>query len=212
MIDALSNDVAPVRRLWRPSTRLTLWIAAQVALCIYVFSSNGIRGDIQPQLASPLFASEIPLLILSIVFLAVAAITAAVPGSERWGLARLGLATMLAALALLALHPVDTSLSIDTFVGHGFPCAVSTAMLSVLPTIWLLVATLRGFPLAPSRAGLIGGAAGFLVGFTMMRFLCILDDPLHVLAWHWLPVLLGSAVSAAVATLLAVSRRRYAPA
>ncbi len=208
LIEALASDAAPVRLLWSPAARLAIWTAVHVAFAAYVFST-GIRADIDVQMTSPAFATELLLLVAAAGLFAAAALRAAVPGAERRGVAQAGALFSTAALAFLAAYPADTSLPLATFTAIGFPCAVRTTTLSLLPTLWLLVAIRRGLPLSPVRAALLAGAAGFLVGYTMMRVLCILDDPLHVGAWHWLPVILGSATAACVGALLS---RRATPA
>ncbi len=201
LIDSLVAESAPVRRLRPSGLRLSLWLVVQIAIAAYVFS-GGVRADIGGQLASPLYLVQLAILAAAITLLARAAINAGTPGSEAWSSAKVGVTLMVVALGFLAAYPANTALEISLFSTFGFPCAVRTAMLSLLPTSWLLAAIYRGWALSPARAGLVAGAAGFVLGFTMMRVLCALDDPLHVMAWHWAPVLLGCAVSAAAGALI----------
>lgn len=206
VLDELSRELEPVRPLRPPSTRLAAWTFGQIVFATIMVGSSS-RPDLLQELATPAYLAELLLLASGTVLLAAACFGAAVPGSERPRIARLGIAAAIAAALFLAPRTADTEQAIATFVRAGVPCAIHTAALALLPAIWLLLASYRGFPLAPFRAGALAGGAGFLVGFTLMRLLCPLDEPLHVAIWHWLPVALGTAAAGA----LGFSFLRYDP-
>ncbi len=197
LLDQLASENTPVRRLWSPTVRLASWLAVQVGFAAVVLS-GGVRPDLAAQLASPIYFAEMLLLSAAVLLLARAAVAAAIPGEERWNLGRLGMAAAAIAALFVFTRSPYTDQAINTFVDTGLPCATSTALLALLPTAWLLVAIYRGFALSPRRAGAIAGACGFVFAFALMRLLCPADEPLHLVAWHWVPVALGSAIAATV--------------
>jgi hypothetical protein len=205
VLDELSRELKPVRRLWSPSARLAGWTLGQIVLAAVIVGS-GHRPSLLHELATPAYLAELLFLSSGTVLLAAAGFGAAVPGGDRPRVARLGIAAAFAAALFVALRAADTEQAIATFVRAGVPCAIHTAALALLPTTWLLVASYRGFPLAPFRAGALAGSAGFLTGFALMRLLCPVDEPLHLAMWHWLPVALGTAAAGALG--FALLRRR----
>lgn len=53
-------------------------------------------------------------------------------------------------------------------------------------------------PSAPAGAGALAGAAAFLLAAAAMRVAYRIDDPLHLVTWHALPITLGAGLSARV--------------
>jgi hypothetical protein len=84
----------------------------------------------------------------------------------------------------------------DLFVAMGVPCFKTTVMIAALPWLALLLLIGRRASVMPTRAGLLAGAAAFLLAAAGMRAACSLDDPLHLIVWHGAPVVLGRAISA----------------
>jgi hypothetical protein len=91
---------------------------------------------------------------------------------------------------------MDAGVPLRTFVQHGMPCTARMLALASVPWLVLVVAQWRGAPLHAMRAGALAGAAAFVAALVWTRFLCTHDEPLHVVAWHQLPVPLGTGVSA----------------
>ena len=87
------------------------------------------------------------------------------------------------------------------FVATGLGCAMRTVLLAVLPWCALLIAVRRGAPPDPAKAGAFIGGAAFLMAALLLRFRCPLDERLHLLVWHALPVVGGTLLSALLASL-----------
>jgi hypothetical protein len=102
------------------------------------------------------------------------------------------------ALCWLAVGAAQPAPSLSAFVAGGIPCALLTTAYALLPAGVLLWSLRRGAPLAAGGAGALGGSAGFLAGYLIMRIACSNDDPAHVATWHGLPVMLGIALCGAV--------------
>jgi hypothetical protein len=84
---------------------------------------------------------------------------------------------------------MDTANQLGNFTRIGLRCAVSTVMFGALPwlALWWLVG--RGAPLSGGLSGLFVGAGSLLFSFAVMRIVCPIDDPLHLLMWHLLPAI-----------------------
>lgn len=197
LIDRLVADARPVRRRWSPRWRLVCWLG-MLALVIGAVALRTAWPLRDPASRSPLVAIELVVLGSAAAALAILALRAAVPGREpgRPAVMVAAALAMSSGLWWLGIETPPAAASLASFVQQGVPCALLTATYALLPTAALLWALRRGAPLQPVRAGALGGAAGFLAGYLIMRIACTNDDPAHLATWHGLPVLLGIAACA----------------
>ncbi|HYY05649.1 MAG TPA: NrsF family protein, partial [Candidatus Limnocylindria bacterium] len=155
------------------------------------------RPDYGAQLRRPLFVLDLASLVLAAAVSAWLALRAAVPGSgpaRRDVRLALGLGGV--GVLLLAWGPAGAEVALGQFVRAGWRCFLMTALLATPPLAVLLWALRRGAPLAPASAGALAGAGALLASAAAMRIACPVDDPLHLIAWHMVPILLGVALSA----------------
>jgi len=131
------------------------------------------------------------------------ALRAAVPGRELYPAEVVLLLIVTLLFSLLLLHqPSDARLQLSQFIAVGKVCALSVLMLAALPWLALLWAVKRASPLSPGLDGALIGAAAFLCSFALMRLNCPIDDGLHLFMWHFLPAVLGIALSAGAGMVL----------
>ena len=196
LIRRLQADAVPVGRLWPPVVRLGLWLVL-VAAVGGTLGLSGFRPDLGTQLRDPAFLFDIVLLTLAGVAAALIALRDAVPGrgaSRFAALVPLGLA--LAAAGLWGRLPLQGEVAVRHFIATGLPCATRTFVLAALPWCTLLIAVRRGAPLDPATAGVLIGGAALVMASLLMRLACPLDERLHLLVWHGLPVVGGTLLSA----------------
>ena len=196
LIRRLQADAVPVGRLWPPVVRLGLWLVL-VAAVGGTLGLSGFRPDLGTQLRDPAFLFDIVLLTLAGVAAALIALRDAVPGrgaSRFAALVPLGLA--LAAAGLWGRLPLQGEVAVRHFIATGLPCATRTFVLAALPWCTLLIAVRRGAPLEPANAGVLIGGAALVMASLLMRLACPLDERLHLLVWHGLPVVGGTLLSA----------------
>jgi len=196
LVAQLIADARPVRPLWSPRTRLALWLALQT-LTLGVAVEFGLRQDLGDHLRQPLFLLEVGVLVVTGAMAAAVALRGAVPGM---GSGRLAVAVSLllgsAAVALVSLEPVVTIRSSwGGFVASGAQCVICILGFSALPWTVLFVAVRRGAPLDVPLVGVCAGAAAFLFAAAAVRIACPIDEAVHLLTWHAMPVALGAALS-----------------
>jgi len=201
LVQRLLDEAAPVRRLWTPAARLGLWlvVVATIAGAVAAIGLMGVRSDLRVKLRDPVYLLEITAFALAGILMAASALQEAVPGYEaRRPIRRVALGFGLVATLLWFLQPVHGELAVTKFITTGIACAWRTVVLAALPLGALLIAIRRGAPLAPGRAGALAGGAAFLMAALLMRVDCPLDERLHLLVWHALPVAGGTALSALI--------------
>jgi len=187
LIDSLVADAAPVRRLWPTPARWAVWLALCAALALVV------TWSIPPRTGVARLSGELAAALLAILVWSALALRAAVPGQTPRG-GRIALALAVALSPMLLWHAASGPAS---FIANGVPCAERTLALALLPAVAMLWAVRRGAPLAPRRTAALSGGAGLLTAYLLMRVLCPVDEPAHLLAWHVLPIVAGIGLAAA---------------
>jgi hypothetical protein len=196
LIAQLVAEAHPVRRLWSPGRRLTIWLGV-ASLSLGLVLLLGPRPDIAVRLREPLFLLELATLAAAGVLLAGQALRHAVPGMESERVAGvLGLGAL--GGALLLREPIQGALSMEAFVALGAPCAGTALGLAAGPWAALVIALRRGAPLSAARAGALAGGAAAVLAFLLLRLRCPVDEVLHVVAWHALPVVVAGVACTAV--------------
>ena len=97
---------------------------------------------------------------------------------------------------VLVGEPMRTGYPLGEFLHVGIGCALQTCVLAALPWMALWWAVKRGAPMRGAAAGASTGAAALLFAFALMRIRCPIDEPLHLVTWHLMPVLVLTALSA----------------
>jgi len=201
LVQRLLDEAAPVRRLRTPVARLGLWliVVATVAGAVMGLGLIGVRPDLRVRLRDPVYLLEMTALAVAAMSMAAGAFQEAVPGYEvRWPLRRIALGLGLVPAGLWLLQPVHGELAVTQFIATGIGCAWRTVALATLPSCALLIGIRRGAPLAPGRAGALAGGAAFLTAALLMRIDCPLDERLHLLVWHALPVAGGAGLAGVI--------------
>ena len=195
LVAQLVADARPVRPLWSPHTRLALWLALQT-LTLGVAVELGLRQNLGDHLRQPFFLLQVGALVVAGAMAAAVALRGAVPGM---GSGRLTVTALLllgsAAVSLASLEPVVTIRSSWAFVARGTVCVICILAYAAIPWTALFVAVRRGAPLDAPVMGVCAGAGAFLFAAAAVRIACPIDEALHLLTWHAMPVALGAALS-----------------
>jgi hypothetical protein len=207
VIDGLVRDARPVRRLWHPTVRLSAWLGVLIAATA-LLTIVGLRPGLVERLLSALFLGELVCLGTATIAAARIAIRAAVPGLDD-GLGRPFLVASIAAGAVLSLSQTRLAIGVPPvkFVEAGIPCALSSIIIAAVPALAIVWAVGRGAPLRPAWAGSIGGMAAGIWAYVLMQLRCRLDETVHVIVWHGVPVIIVATASAAITVAVARARR-----
>lgn len=197
--DALAEraipNFKPARKIWPTSIRLVLWLGME-AVVLALVALIDPRPDLFAQLHNPAFLAPISVFILGGVIAAGLALRAAIPGREPAQI-ELILIALVAALAVAAVFLVpDTAVApFWQFIRAGSWCLGCTLALAAMPWLVLFWAVERGAPFMLSTEGALIGAAAFSFAFAASRLGCPIDDRLHILVWHVLPVFVATLLS-----------------
>jgi hypothetical protein len=191
---AISN-FEPARKIWPTSIRLVMWLGME-AVVLGLVALIDPRPDLLAQLHNPGFLAPIGVFILGGAIAAGLALRAAIPGREP-ALSELILVALVAplAVAVVFLTPDTATVSFLQFIRAGSWCLGCTLGLAAMPWLVLFWAVERGAPFMLGTEGALVGAAAFSFAFAASRLGCPIDDRLHILVWHVLPVFVATLLS-----------------
>lgn len=190
LIARLAQDAAAVKPAPHPFV-LSIKLTGMAALYLLVsLAVSGLRPDWADKLHSPMYVAEIVALLA--IFASTTLASALLVFPDLHQKARLALAPLFAfalfgLILLLAWHGDNPPAPLPV---HSFECTLSIAAVSLLPLFWTLVLMRRA---ASTHCRLAGGVAllsSFSVGALWLRLHEVNDSILHVIAWHYLPMLL----------------------
>jgi hypothetical protein len=195
LVERLTADVQPIRRIWPVGVRLGLWMVLEAGVLAWV--SAHTTDHFQERLTQPAYAIEIVSFAAAAIISAALALRSAIPGrSLPASEAALAAVLVFAGAMLLSVaQPMNAANRLADFVRQGLPCAYSTGMFAVLPWLGLWWAVRRGVPMRSGLSGVLIGGAALSFSFAMMRVACPSDEPLHLLIWHLLPALILTVLS-----------------
>jgi hypothetical protein len=166
------------------------------------------------KLTGPAYVIELVFFAGAAIISAALALKSAIPG-RTLGASEATIASALifaGTIVLTIAQPMDTSNPVSDFVQSGLRCARETVMFGALPWLALWWLLRRGAPMSGWLSRLLVGAGALLFSFAVMRIVCPIDEPLHLLTWHLLPALAIIALStmAGAVWLRFRPRTRYA--
>ncbi len=209
LVSRLAHEIKPARRLRPVRVRLVLWMLLEVGVLAWVITHTD--NDFLPKLEHrPAYALEIVLFVAAAMISAILALRSAIPGRPlRAAETILGVTLVLAGIVLITVSaPIRIDYQLQEFLHLGLRCASETLVLAATPwlLLWWLVS--RGFPTRGRLSGSLIGAGAMFFSFALMRIVCPIDEPLHLLTWHLLPAFTLIALSTwAGAVLLRFPRR-----
>ena len=201
LVNRLSSEVTAKRPLWPVGTRLGLWAALEMG--VLVWTTSHTTNSFVAKLSHPVYIIEIALFATAAIIAAALALKSAVPGRRLSASeAMMAAALVLAGTIIVATaRPIDTSNPLSDFMRIGLRCARETTILGALPWIALWWLVRRGASVNGWLSGLLVGSGSLFFSFALMRLVCPIDEPLHLLTWHLLPALILVALSAVAGSI-----------
>jgi hypothetical protein len=184
LIGALSEGVAPVRRLAPPMVRAGQWLAFATAVVGVLVLAHDPRDDLAARFAEPAFAVPWIASVLVALTATMAAFHMSVPGSPRW------LAALPAVPLAVWLGTLGTGCATElaehgaAVLGTSWACLQFIFFTSVPLGLVLAAMLRRAAPLAPARTLAMGALAAAAFGSAGLELFHHLQTSTMVLIWH----------------------------
>lgn len=199
LIKQLVLACKPIKRLDSPASRFFRWLLVSVFFVVAATLLFGLRPDLG--LASMRIGFALQALSASglAVLSALSAFILSVPDRKRPWLAMVPVITLVLWLATIA----NGFLLVENVRGGiGLSCVRDIVLFALLPGLLLFRMLRRAAPLEPGRVGVLAALGVAALGAAGIQFICMNDDPLHTLLWHWLPVSLAGAAGLAIGRMI----------
>jgi hypothetical protein len=190
LISGLTKDLKPVKRLPRAGLRAAVWSAIAlgaigVAICVF---SNGPRPDLHEAAHNHVFCCETLGMLVAGVLAGYAAFRLCVPDVKVRGAVK----AMTGLASLIWLMLIGSQIHKAGFAPPepaGEPCMTDLSLFMAVPLLAVVFMVMRAASVFPALAGYCAVLAAGSFGALGMRLLCAHDAPAHLLAWHFLPVM-----------------------
>jgi hypothetical protein len=199
LILELSKTVTPVKRLESPLKRTMKWLSFTTLSLLSGVAIMGVREDIGLVIFNKYFWVQSFLLSVLAIASAVSAFLINIPGEKRKSLFIIPAITFIGWGLILLIFVTNVDRTSD---GIGFACIRDISLLGLLPGVGLFIMLRKGAPLKIGFSGVLALLAISSIGALGTQFICSNDDPLHILLWHFLPVLILSLVGVIIGKAL----------
>lgn len=192
LVDELSGDAAPTRPAPHPYLLGLKWTLMAAAYLAVALAFSGLRPDLAQALQQPGYVAELLLLVLLFATATTSAALLAFPDLHQ---KRVLAYAPIVVFALLAVTLLLGALA-DTapLPAHSIECTLDISLVSLLPAALIFLA-MRGYASThPRWAGSAALLAAFSTGALWLRLYEVNDSIVHVVLWHYLPMLLAGFV------------------
>jgi hypothetical protein len=189
LVAELAEDAGTVRPAPHPYLLSLKWLGAAAFYLAVALALSGLRPDLARALQQPWYIVEIAALAVVLIATAFSAALLAFPDlHQKRGLV-FAPAWMFALFLLVMLFAWRADSPPAPLPVHSFQCTASITLMALLPAAWTFYA-MRKFASTHYRwAGSIAVLSAFSVGALWLRLHEVNDSVVHVIEWHYLPML-----------------------
>lgn len=189
LVGRLAQDMGVVKPAPHPYILCLKWMVAAAIYLAVSLAFSGLRPDFMLRISNPWYVAELAALLGVFIVTALSAALLAFPDMHQKP--RLVFASALPFIMFLGI--LFFAWSADSppapLPVHGIECTHSIALMTLLPALWAFY-SLRKY--ASTHYRLVGSIAllsAFSVGALWLRLYEANDSILHVIEWHYLPML-----------------------
>lgn len=189
LVAELAGDAAKIAPAPHPYLLSLKWMAAAAVYLLVALTISGVRHDLPQALQHPWFITELAILLLVFIATSLSAALLAFPDLHQKPRLAFLPALMFALLAMVILLSWLADSPPAPLPVHSVECTISIALLSLLPAVWIFHAMRRFASTHHHWAGSIALLAVFSIGALWLRLYEVNDSIIHVVQWHYLPML-----------------------
>lgn len=189
LIGQLTQEGWAVKPAPHPLALSLKWIALAAIYVLVLLLVKGVRNELAVALQHPWFAIEVALLVALLVTTSVSASLLSFPDLFQMRRAVWMPMAVFGVFACVLLMAWRADMPPAPFPVHGIECTLSIIAASILPGAWLLYAMRKLASTHYQWAGSIALLHAFSVGALWLRLQENNDSILHVLQWHYLPMI-----------------------
>lgn len=189
LIGKLAQEAVAVKPAPHPYVLSLKWMAAAALYLVVSLAVFGLRPDIMAKLHELWFAAELVALLLIFVATSVSAALLAFPDLHQKRLLAFAPAVAFLLFLLVILFAWNADNPPAPLPVHSFECTLSIILFSLLPAVWTFYSMRKFASTNYYWAGSIALLSAFSVGALWLRLYEVNDSILHLVEWHYLPMI-----------------------
>lgn len=189
LVDRLARDAAPVKPAPHPLMLSLTWVAGAAVYLVVSLWISGLRPDLMQKLHEPWFVAEMVSLALIFIATSLSAAVLAFPDLHQMRKAALAPAGLFALFVVILFFAWRADVPPAPLPVHDFECTASITLFSLLPAAWTFLAMRRFASTHYRWAGSVALLSAFSVGALWLLLHELNDSVIHVIQWHYLPML-----------------------
>ncbi len=191
LIENLSHGLQPVKANACPYKTFVKWVGFVFLYTVIILLISGVRADIIVKLSSPLFITEIVMLVLLVISTSLSASFLSFPDICQKRYTILFLAPLLLFSGVLLLEYIGDKPPIGNVV-HGIECLLCITMFAILPSFIIFKLLRKQATTHYYLAGMVAILSASSIGAIILRISENNDSVIHLIKWHYLPVIVLS--------------------
>lgn len=189
LIGQLVQEGGAVKAAPHPLALSLRWIALALAYLLLLLLASGLRPGLLAALQHPWFAAELVLLAAVFVATSVSAVLLSFPDMYQMRRVAWTPLAIFGAFAVVLLFAWRADVPPAPFPVHGIECTLAIFWAALLPGAWLLYGMRKLASTHYRLAGSIALLHAFSVGALWLRLHEDTDSIMHVIQWHYLPMI-----------------------
>ena len=199
-LDGLANDHTEIKKPESLFAKILKWMIINILCVGSGLAIFGFREDWVNLFTNPLNLLQNILIIFSVISSGFAAFTMARPGQLNKKTIPFILLPFLLWLGLLILKIFISGFNPAMFFKISLMCIKDILIFGMIPSFALIFFIKDGIVLKRGFFGLFATLASFGIGAWASQFTCHSNDPVHILTWHFLPLVVLSYLGVFLAT------------
>ena len=189
LIDKLAQDTAAVKPAPHPYMLSLKWVGASAIYLAVSLAISGLRPGLTEKFHEPWFAAEIATLLGIFIATSLSAALLAFPDLHQKRGAAFAPVLTFALFLLVIFFAWNADNPPAPMPTHSFECTLSITLVSLLPAAWTFYAMRQYASTHYRLAGGIALLSAFSVGALWLRLHEVNDSVIHLIQWHYLPML-----------------------
>ncbi len=189
LVATLSKDAATVKPAPHPYGLGLKWLGLALAYLAISLAVFGMRPDLARALQNPWFVAELAALFGMLVTTALSAALLAFPDLYQKRRLAMAPAGMFVQFVLLMAFSWHADVPPAPLPAHSFECSLSILLFSLLPAVAIFQILRRYAGTHPQLSGIVAVLFAFTTGAFWLRLHESNDSIIHVIEWHYLPML-----------------------
>jgi hypothetical protein len=189
LIDKLARDGTAVKPAPHPFMLSLNWMGWAAVYLLVSLTFSGLRPDLASKLHEPWFVSEIAALFGIFVATSLSASLLSFPDIHQMRRIAFAPVFMFALFMLVMLFAWRADNPPAPLPVHSFQCTLGITMLSLLPAAWIFYVMRKFASTHYHLAGCCALLFAFSIGAIWLRLYEVNDSIMHVVEWHYLPMI-----------------------